>query len=108
MSSIPPTVFVKGIMLFQEYHRLEVVGTEVPLTRREFQIMAKLLHRPGMVKSRESLSEKSMQNLSSLIRKLRKKITNAAGVDAYKIIKVQYGDGYYIKPDWYKDVCKMR
>lgn len=96
MSSISSILYVKGIALFVERHRLEIVGIEIKLPRQQFKLMEKLLRRPGFINSRDVLyscicsnadcipSNKPPQIIDHKIKLLRKIITDTTDIDAKK------------------------
>ena len=50
-----PTLTIGGCTIDLDMHRVEVDGVEIPLTRKEFELLAALARRPGTVVTRDRL-----------------------------------------------------
>ncbi len=86
-----------------ERHTCTWTGKEVTLTVTEFLILQTLAHRPGVVKSRDSLMDAAYDDqvyvddrtIDSHIKRLRKKFKRVD--DSFDMIETLYGIGYKLK-----------
>ena len=86
-------------------HRLTKDGEHVPLTPKEFKILAALARNPGMVLSREQLVEEAWgrefvgetSSITVFIKKLRAKIEDDPTEP--RIIETVWGIGYRLDPE---------
>lgn len=86
-------------------HRLTKSGEHVPLTPKEFKILAALARNPGMVLSREQLVEEAWgpefvgetSSITVFIKKLRAKIEDDPTEP--RIIETVWGIGYRLNPE---------
>lgn len=86
-------------------HRLTKGGEHVPLTPKEFKILAALARNPGMVLSREQLVEEAWgpefvgetSSITVFIKKLRAKIEDDPTEP--RIIETVWGIGYRLNPE---------
>jgi DNA-binding response OmpR family regulator len=94
-----PRVLVRGTLQLDEARRrVTVDDTEVSLTRKEFDLLADLMRRPGRVSSREQLLERvwgydhpgMTRTVDVHVRQLRKKL----GEQVAKLIETVVGVGY--------------
>jgi DNA-binding response OmpR family regulator len=89
-----------GLVLDPERRRLEVDGSEVPLTTLEFDLLHFLLSRPGRVFSREQLLDQvwgedrvvDVRSIDSLVSRLRRKIEADPSNPRY--LQTVWGAGY--------------
>jgi DNA-binding response OmpR family regulator len=93
---------VGNLVVLPEQRRVLVKGADVPLNRREFDLLKILVNRPGVVVTREAviqqLGESAEQifdrTVDSHISHIRAKLRKAK--DCNVIIKSEYGVGYRI------------
>lgn len=86
-------------------HRLTKNGVHIPLTPKEFKILAALARNPGMVLSREQLVEEAWgrefvgetSSITVFIKKLRAKIEDDPTEP--RIIETVWGIGYRLEPE---------
>jgi two-component system phosphate regulon response regulator PhoB len=99
-----PRVLSHGAIRLDEARRRVRVGeAEVVLTRKEFDLLADLLRRPGRVASREQLLERvwgydhpgTTRTVDVHVRQLRKKL----GPQAAEAIETVVGVGYRLRSD---------
>ena len=107
----PPAAPAAGVItvgrlsLDMGQHRLMKDGVHVPLTPKEFKIMAALAENPGMVLSREQLVEEAWgrefvgetSSITVFIKKLRAKIEDDPTEP--RIIETVWGIGYRLDPE---------
>jgi DNA-binding response OmpR family regulator len=98
----PPQVLACGVLeLDRARRRVTVEGREVSLTRKEFDLLADLLSRPGRVASREQLLARvwrydhpgTTRTVDVHVRQLRKKL----GSPAAELIETVVGVGYRLR-----------
>lgn len=98
-------VTVGRLSLDMGQHRLTKDGAHVPLTPKEFKILAALAENPGMVLSREQLVEEAWgrefvgetSSITVFIKKLRAKIEDDPTEP--RIIETVWGIGYRLDPE---------
>ena len=93
-----------GLVVLDEARREVTVGTEkIKLTRKEFDLLADLMRRPGLVLTREQLLQRvwdydhpgATRTVDVHIRQLRKKL----GAEAGAYIETVVGVGYRFRSD---------
>ncbi len=98
----PPRPLVNGpVSLDEARRRVHVADSEITLTRKEFDLLAELLRRPGLVLTREQLLERvwgydhpgETRTVDVHIRQLRKKL----GDPAAEAIETVVGVGYRLR-----------
>lgn len=98
-------ITVGRLSLDMGQHRLTKDGVHVPLTPKEFKILAALAENPGMVLSREQLVEEAWgrefvgetSSITVFIKKLRAKIEDDPTEP--RIIETVWGIGYRLDPE---------
>jgi len=104
--SIPETRFIAGpITINLDSHLVQVEGSDLRLTRNEFDLLKILVSRPGYVFTRSDLISKIQgfdfegydRAIDSHIKNLRKKLEDI--VPGREIIKTVYGIGYSLSED---------
>ncbi len=96
---------VGRLVLDTGQHRLTKAGEHVPLTPKEFKILAALARNPGMVLSREQLVEEAWghefvgetSSITVFIKKLRGKVEDDPTEP--RIIETVWGIGYRLDPE---------
>lgn len=98
------TALTQGSLVLDDARRrVTVDGDEVKLTRKEFDLLADLMRRPGLVRTREQLLERvweydhpgATRTVDVHIRQLRKKL----GPDVGSHIETVVGIGYRFRGD---------
>ena len=98
------TALTQGPLVLDEARRrVTVDGDEVKLTRKEFDLLADLMRRPGLVRTREQLLERvweydhpgATRTVDVHVRQLRKKL----GPDVGSYIETVVGVGYRFRGD---------
>jgi DNA-binding response OmpR family regulator len=98
----PPRPLVNGpVSVDEARRRVHVADREITLTRKEFDLLAELVRRPGLVLTREQLLERvwgydhpgETRTVDVHIRQLRKKL----GAPAAEAIETVVGVGYRLR-----------
>ena len=98
-------IVIGRILLDVPQHRFEKDGTTIRLTPKEFKVMCTLAENPGVVFTKEQLTEAGWgpdfvgetNSITVLMKKLRSKVEDDPSNP--KIIETVWGIGYRIDPD---------
>jgi len=96
----------KGLAVFLDEHRVQVHGSDVPLSTLEFELLVTLVRRPRIVFSRNQLIDSvwgdagydgGLRLVDNQVYRLREKLISA-GLDPCPIVTIR-GVGYAFRPE---------